>query len=309
MKTYTYIFMVTALLCGTAHAASSCSHANLTRCLDSVCAINGSMNAAARCQYCGDAGAGAPPSGTAQKLKSLSTGTSSKYTISAKELESAPTDDPSSRMFWAAEKCLAKVSGCTSDDITEVYIPLIEQSCRAAGIKADMSESIANSDKPKDENVCRSSIAKCMQSDNHCASYYSSCTDDSIFNEHFSVCVSLNNGCDEHLATIRTNLISARDNAIKTAANYLKGVVTGLQQERQAKINQAQSDCKNDQGFENCVKNVCEENMRDKCNGQTTSGNNTANAELSVARELCQFYKTACDALRIDEKAAKGAKK
>ena len=62
MKNSIYIFSVVVAL-GAAHASvahGACSVANLTRCLDSVCAINVSSNPAARCQYCGTTDAGTP---------------------------------------------------------------------------------------------------------------------------------------------------------------------------------------------------------------------------------------------------------
>ena len=61
----------------------ACSVANLTRCLDSACAINIGANPAARCQYCGDSSAGTPTQSTA--MKSISAGASAKYNISDKE--------------------------------------------------------------------------------------------------------------------------------------------------------------------------------------------------------------------------------
>ena len=74
-------------VCSGAFAATQqCSRANLTRCLDSVCAINISSNPAARCQYCGSVGAGTPPN---TKMKSVSVGASAKYNISDKELKKA----------------------------------------------------------------------------------------------------------------------------------------------------------------------------------------------------------------------------
>ena len=63
----------------------ACSIGNLTKCLDSVCAINMGANPAARCQYCGSASAGEPTKSTA--MKSVSAGSSTKYSISDKELK------------------------------------------------------------------------------------------------------------------------------------------------------------------------------------------------------------------------------
>ena len=112
----------------------ACSVANLTRCLDSVCAINIGANPAARCQYCGSSSAGEPTKSTA--MKSVSAGASAKYIISDKELKKAPSD-PGERYVWGTKLCLEKLSGCTPDDVEENYDNLIEQSCKAAGISAD----------------------------------------------------------------------------------------------------------------------------------------------------------------------------
>ena len=108
----------------------ACSVANLTRCLDSVCAINVGANPAARCQYCGSASAGEPSKSTT--MKSISAGAFAKYTISDKELKKAPSD-PGERYVWGTKLCLQKVSGCTPDDVTDNYDSLVEQSCKAAG--------------------------------------------------------------------------------------------------------------------------------------------------------------------------------
>lgn len=309
MKTHTYIFVAFALLCGTAHAASSCSRANLTRCMDSVCAINSSMNAAARCQYCGDAGAGSPPESTSG-MKNLSVGSSAKYTISAKELKSAPTDDPVARLNWAGEKCLAKVSGCTADDIIEAYQPLIEQSCRAAGITAKMENTIADTAKKKEsKDTCNTMIQNCMLADNHCTSSFNACKEPKDFDTHFSMCTSQNSGCDEYLADIRAELTTNRDTVIANAENILNGIVNALRQARETKINTARSDCQGDRGFERCVETVCANNMPSKCVVPTNKDGKkeTDPGELVAARALCKFHQLACDALNFNED--KGHKK
>ncbi len=302
MKTYTYIFVAFALLCGTAHAASSCSRANLTRCMDSVCAINSSMNAAARCQYCGDAGAGSPPESTSS-MKNLSVGSSAKYTISAKELKSAPTDDPVARLRWAAEKCLVKVSGCTSDDLTEAYAPLIEQSCKAAGITAKMENTIADTAKKKEsKDTCNTMIQNCMLADNHCTSSFNACKESKDFDSHFSICTSQNSGCDEYLADIRAELTTNRDTVIANAENILNDIVLAIRQARETKIDTAKSNCDRDKSFESCVETICKDNMPSECVAQTNKDGKkeTDPGELVAARALCKFHQLACKTLRFD---------
>ena len=78
------LFVALFLVPSDVWAAVSCSRANLTRCLDSVCAINISSNPAARCQYCGTPSAGAP---SATGMRGVSVGASAKYNISDKELK------------------------------------------------------------------------------------------------------------------------------------------------------------------------------------------------------------------------------
>ena len=120
-----HLFLIpTILFIYDSHAATKCSTANLTRCLDSVCAINVSSNPAARCQYCGTSNAGTPPK---SKMRSVSAGASAKYNISEKELKKAP-EDPGQRYAWATTQCIKKVAGCSADDVSEAYDKLIEQS-------------------------------------------------------------------------------------------------------------------------------------------------------------------------------------
>ena len=96
---YRLLFLSVNLLFAPTLVFGACSVANLTRCLDSVCAINIGANPAARCQYCGTNSAGEPAkSGT---MKSISAGTSSKYIISDKELKNAPTVLEPNRDMWA----------------------------------------------------------------------------------------------------------------------------------------------------------------------------------------------------------------
>ena len=78
MRTRALIFSV-ALLFAPTFVYGACSVANLTRCLDSVCAINIGANPAARCQYCGSSNAGEPTKSTA--MKSITAGASAKYTL------------------------------------------------------------------------------------------------------------------------------------------------------------------------------------------------------------------------------------
>ena len=83
MKIRDFVFL-SLLFTSPSFVYGACSVANLTRCLDSACAINIGANPAARCQYCGSESAGEPEKSTA--MKSISAGASAKYNISDKEL-------------------------------------------------------------------------------------------------------------------------------------------------------------------------------------------------------------------------------
>ncbi len=266
---------------------ATCSRANLTRCLDSVCAINISSNPAARCQYCGTADAGDAPSGA---MRSVSVGQSAKYTLTAKELKSAPTV-PGQRYAWAAQECIKKLPGCTADDITDVYDVLIEQSCRAAGISAEFASLRATAAKTKSRASCNTDIRACVVADKNCGADFSACEQNADFDKFFSACSVQATGCDEFISSIRTDLLAARDTAIKNADVLIANIVASYQSEREKKLNAVQASCKSNSGRENCIKTVCERSMANKCAAGFES-------EKSMATQLCKFYDLACNVLK-----------
>ena len=274
-----------ALAPGLAHAA--CSRANLTRCLDSACAINISTNPAARCQYCGTANAGTPAD---DGMRSVSVGTSTRYNISAKELKSAPTD-PGKRYAWATTKCIALVSGCTADDVSDVYDSLIEQSCTAAGINAQMSSLQSQVAKSKTQSACSAEISTCIMSDTKCTTNFASCKDDTDFNKFFSACASDATGCDSYVSAIRSELVSSRDSMIKNADAIVESIVKSYADARDKRIAAAKATCTNNAGRESCISKMCDERMPNKC----AAG---FNDEKSMATQLCKFYDTACATLK-----------
>ncbi len=270
-------------------AAATCSQMNLTRCLDSVCAINISSNPAARCQYCGTASAGTPKTSSGG-MRSLSLGQSTKYTLTEDELEDAPTD-PGQRYIWATEQCIEKVSGCTADDVSDVYDELIEQSCRAAGITAQMSATIANANKQTaSESGCLSTIRACMVEEKRCGPDYSACEDDTSFNNFFSSCSVEATGCGDYIANIRSNLIASRDTAIKNADILITSIVSAYQSAREQKLLSAQESCKNNSARETCIETICQRSMPNKCAAGYES-------ERATATLFCKFYDTACEVL------------
>lgn len=267
--------------------AATCSQANLTRCLDSVCAINVSSNPAARCQYCGTSSAGTPP--TKSGMQSLSLGQSAKYTLSEKELKNAPTD-PGQRYAWATEQCIKKIDGCTPDDVSETYDKLIEQSCKAAGINAQMAALRSEATKTVSKTSCDTDIRTCLIDTKRCGPDFSACENDSDFNNFFSACSVEAKGCDDYISSIREDLIAARDTAIENADKLLANIVSAYQSAREKKLNDAKAACTDNAGMDACIKRVCETNMVNKCAVGYES-------EKTMATQLCKFYELACDVL------------
>ncbi len=285
------VLFLTALLVAlpfSVRAATTCSRANLTRCLDSACAINLSSNPAARCQYCGTASAGEPTAGNA--MRSVSVGTSAKYSFTDKELKKAPTD-PGARYAWATAECIKKVAGCTPDDVTDNYDKLIEQSCKAAGITAQMANLRAAAAKTKTKSSCKTDVQSCLINAKRCGPDYSACADNADFDKFFSACSVEATGCDEHIAGIRSELISARDTAIANADKIIDTIVASYQTTREQKLNTARANCKDNAGREACINTVCERSMANKCGAGFAS-------ERSMAIQLCKFHDLACDTLK-----------
>lgn len=286
---YSKIFFVIASLYMPALAfGASCSTANLTRCLDSACAINIGANPAARCQYCGDASAGEPEKSTA--MKTVSAGASAKNTLSDKELKKAPKD-PGERYVWATEKCLKKLDGCTPDDVEEIYDPLIEQSCKAAGIATDMANLAKKANKAKTKTACSSEISSCLINDKRCHADYSKCESDADFDKYFSECSVAATGCETFLTELRSTLSSSRDNAIKNADEILNNIVVAYQTARKNKLENTRAGCKDDATKKKCISTVCSNNMRHKCDIGYEY-------EEVIANELCKFYDVACSRLK-----------
>ena len=289
MKNSIYIFSVVVAL-GAAHASvahGACSVANLTRCLDSVCAINVSSNPAARCQYCGTTDAGTPTN----TMRSVSVGASAKYNLSAKELQNAP-DAPSARYAWAIHQCIARVDGCTAENASDAYDSLIEQSCRAAGISAEMSALAIAAAKPASQSKCTTDITACMTEGKHCGANYAQCTDNADFDAEFTTCSVLSTGCDEYTANIRSTMITTRARFLAHAAHTTNGIVESYQNARTQKWATARAICTNNAGRDACINSVCDSNMPNKCAG------GDASSEKSIAANLCKFYELACNVLK-----------
>ena len=292
MKTRT-VFLSTCLLFTPTFVFGACSVANLTRCLDSVCAINIGANPAARCQYCGSSSAGEPTKSTA--MKSISAGASAKYNISDKELKKAPTD-PGQRYVWATEQCLKKVTGCTPDDVSDNYDSLIEQSCTAAGISAEMMNLSKKANTAKTESACSTEIEACVIDTKRCGADYRNCDSDANFDKYFSECGVLSTGCESFLANLRSTIDSNRKSMFANADKILESIINAYKSAREQRLADAQSSCKNNKAKQACIERVCQNNMPNKC--ATTDITNKTADETNMANELCKFYEIACDRLK-----------
>lgn len=288
MKRYILILSgVLLLMPATGVAATACSRANLTRCLDSVCAINVSSNPAARCQYCGTASAGEPP---ASGMRSVSVGVSAKYNISDKDLKNAPKN-PSERYSWAAQQCLKKVTGCTTDDVADVYDSLIEQSCKAAGIAAEIKSLAADAMVERTASSCAADIGACVVRDNRCGADYSNCQSDADFDKHFASCGIEATGCDAYTADIRDELVATRDNLFASASEAVNRIVVAYQNAREKLLSGVKAGCANNSARDRCIENTCATNMANGC----AVG---FEAERALATQMCKFYEVACNTLK-----------
>lgn len=286
MKKYNIFFIFCSFLafsdgCG----ATTCSRANLTRCLDSVCAINSGSNPSARCQYCGTESAGTPPTGG---MQSVSVGASAKYNLTAKELKSAP-NEPGKRYAWATAQCIQKVTGCTPDDVSDAYDSLIEQSCKAAGISAEMSTLQTAARKKPTPSSCTNTIQSCIIAQNKCGSDWRACSTDSDFDKFFSACSVDASGCDEYISSVRTDLFNTRNTTIANADAAIQGIAKSYQSARENRLASARTSCKDNASRDACIESVCANNMRNKCETKD---------EKSMATELCKFYELACNVLK-----------
>ncbi len=293
MKTRTLLFSGLMLFAPT-FVYGACSVANLTRCLDSVCAINIGANPAARCQYCGSKSAGEPTKSTA--MKSITAGASAKYTISDKELKKAPSD-PGERYVWGTKLCLEKVSGCTADDVTDNYDSLIEQSCTAAGISAEMASLSKKVNTVKTQSACTTEISACVIEEKRCNADYKNCESDSDFDKYLSECGVMSNGCDEFLSNIRKTLTDTRKTMYATANQIVQKIIAAYQSARKQKLTNAQNACKNNKAKTDCINRVCQNNMSGKCATLKTVKDGEK-VEWNAAEELCKFYDTACAKLK-----------
>lgn len=284
MKKHIIILFATLMTPILGHAATTCSRANLTRCLDSACAINISSNPSARCQYCGTSDAGTATGGNG--MRSVSVGTSTKYNITAKELKQAPSD-PGERYAWATRLCLSRVSGCTVDDVTDTYDQLIEQSCRAAGISLQLSQTLDKIAQTKSKTSCLAKIKSCIIADDRCTSDYRQCSQNADFDKFFSGCSVDATGCDDYLSSIRSELISNRDSAISNAEALLTQIVESYKDARTRKLNTIKTGCADNSLRDACIETVCANNMNNGC----APG---YEFERSIAVQLCKFYDIAC---------------
>ncbi|MBD5388909.1 hypothetical protein HDR63_01480 [bacterium] len=270
-----------------AWAATPCSQTTLRRCLDSVCAINIGANPAARCQYCGRASAGGVPKNTT--MKNVTTG--AKGALSDKELKNAPTSDPGQRYIWATAECIKKVAGCTPDDVTEMYDPLIKTSCDAAGLSEEITQTLSQNHQTKSQDACSNEIMLCMMGDERCGADLTGCETDADFDAAFAACSVAATGCTEYATVVRGDILTERDQAIASVQRVLDDTIVAYQSNRVNKMADAQKMCTNNAGRESCIAARCAQNMPNKCAAGFES-------ERAAATLLCKFYDIACDRLK-----------
>lgn len=277
------VFGAFTAFCGHA-AVSKCSKTNLARCLDSACAINASMNPAARCQYCGTSGAGEPPS---QKgLNNITAGQSTKYAISEKDLKVAPSD-PGKRYIWATTECIKKLPDCTPDDASAAYDKLIEQSCKAAGVTMQIQNAATKLNTKKTKTSCNNTFTTCM--DKKCGTAFELCETDSDFDRVIAECGADATGCDDYIAEFKKTFGNARTNAMNNRENLVKTIAENYQKSRKTKLENIQKGCTKGTAADACIESVCANNMRGKCK---------ESKEKSMAKQLCKFYDNACTVLK-----------
>lgn len=265
-------------------ATPTCSKANLTRCLDSACAINIGMNPSARCQYCGTSSAGTPS--TQKGLTNVTAGQSTKYALSAQELKIAPSD-PGKRYIWATTECIKKLPDCTPDDVSNTYDKLIEQSCRAAGVSVNIAGAMASINSAPSGTKCNETLSICINK--KCGASFDLCQQDSDFDKFISECAVNATGCDEYIAEFRAQTATERKKTYESAENDLQDTIKKIQSDRASALAAARAECTDDAKYKSCVTNICESHMANKCTGKT---------EKSMAELLCKYYKTACAALK-----------
>ena len=264
-------FGVIPLVCA---AAPKCSQTNITRCLDSACAVNIGMNPAARCQYCGTSSAGTPP--TQKGIKNISVGQSSKYALTDKELAVAPSD-PGKRYIWATTECIKKVGNCTTDDVSSIYDKLIEQSCKAVGATIQTNKAIATAAQKPSELKCTQTLENCIET--KCGRGFEMCTKDSDLDRIIAECATAATGCDEYVNKIKATAKTSRDKSVKNAQQELVDLVKDIQNKRKNNWNSIVSDCKSNESLNICIDTY-------------TGAFNT-----KIATLLCAYYKTACDTI------------
>lgn len=271
---FAVFFVVIPMVCA---AAPKCSQTNITRCLDSACAINSGMNPAARCQYCGNSAAGTPP--TQKGLSNITVGQSAKYTLSAKELAVAPSD-PGKRYIWATTECIKKVGNCTPDDVSSIYDKLIEQSCKAAGANIQMTRAVAGLNQKPTAAACKKTLESCIE--NKCGANFEMCGDDNDLDRVVSECATATPGCDEHIKGIKQEFASSRKKQMENRENIVQDLVAQHQADRESKWAGYIADCASGGAESKCVSAY------------------TGTFGKKIAQLICGHYKAACDTTALN---------
>jgi len=288
--------VIAGLLLSTGGAfAAKCKISDLTKCLDSVC-YDG-IDQGSRCWQCGTSAAKKPAAieyalGDSPVMQSLSVGVSSKTSISAKELKSAP-DDPGERYKWATKQCLAKLTDCTTDEADDNYDPLIQQACKAVMGEQEYAAALKKVQTKKTEEQCLAEIQNCVLRDDKCGSDLLNCSADSAFDQNVAYCAADANGCSDFISKIRANLQTSKDDMLAKRKTRISDFQKRKADERLAKMNAANAMCGNG-GKNGCIIEICG-NMP---NGLGDEGFCADQEEERVAGILCKFVDTACDRMK-----------
>ncbi len=275
-------YVLMAAGCGVSVSAATCSRLNLTRCLDAVCATNVGANPAARCQLCGDSMAGSPAD---TGLRAVLGGTG--YSLTEQQLRAAPVSQ-GARYAWAADECIKKVPGCTVDDVFDEYDKLIEQSCKAVCVNADiLARQSAAMTASKSADECLDSVRVCVTSDSRCGADFANCESE-VIDRHISECsVTAGNLCATYNADIRRTITNSRNSVVAARANIVETVAASHRARRDSELAAARGGCADNQSRNACVTRTCGA-MPGKCEDRF---------EQSAAELMCAYETVACSRL------------
>lgn len=257
-------------------AHASCHVPNLIRCIDSACIAGLAGDPTVRCGLCGSSAVTLTRRPSANQRASATT----------LEIRNAPTD-PAARYSWAATECLQRIAGCTSDDVTDNYNPLIEQSCRAANVSMSFAAA-ATAPVRKSSAECRRDMIECMN--RRCGAGFANCQQDSDLDRNFSTClIDTSCGSDPEVSDIRNTIRRSRDDFERNRIAAAESAATQRRRARESAAQSAREDCRTGAAKESCVRSMCA-NFANRCEDNRD--------ETAMANNLCRFVDIACGKIR-----------